>query len=102
MKTMQSGHLLLTPPKVSLRDQEAGWWAAIRSLLAALSIMVWMLMILLPGMDEISNLDLMARHLPHVVIGLGLVGAIMAAYSLRSDGHLVWFTITLLILAGWM
>ena len=36
------------------------------------------------------------------LIGLGLIGAIFASYSLRSDIHMLWFLGVLLLLAGWM
>lgn len=79
-----------------------GWWGITRGIITAAAILIWMLLILLPGMEDINNLDQMALHLPQVVTGLGLLGGIMAAYSLKADGHLIWFTVTLLLLAGWM
>lgn len=102
LKAIQPSDIVLRPRTASVRDQESGVWAITRSLIAAASILIWILLIVLPGMEEINNLDQMALHFPQIVTGLGLLGGIMAAYSLRADGHLIWFTATLLLLAGWM
>ncbi|MEN9432809.1 MAG: hypothetical protein RLZZ422_398 [Pseudomonadota bacterium] len=99
---IQPSDIVLRPRTVSVRDQEAGWWVIIRSAIAVAAVLVWILFIVLPGMEAITNLDQMALHFPQVVTGLGLLGGIMAAYSLRADGHFIWFTTTLLLLAGWM
>lgn len=93
---------LFTHPLNHYEPQNVGWWGITRGIIAAASILIWMLLILLPGMNDINTLDQMALHLPQVVTGLGLLGGIMAAYSLKADGHLIWFTATLLLLAGWM
>ncbi|WP_020558246.1 hypothetical protein [Thiofilum flexile] len=93
--------LLTSNPKQADLPPVAGW-GMMRGIIAAAAILIWILLILLPGMDDINNLDQLALHLPLVVTGLGLLGGIMAAYSLKADGHLIWFTATLLLLAGWM
>jgi len=77
-------------------------WSVTRGLLAVWAAAVWVLLILLPGMGQIADIASAALHLPYVLIGLALVGAIFAAYSLRADRHLLWFLGVLLLLAGWM
>jgi len=77
-------------------------WPILRGLLALWAVAVWLLLVMMPGMQQVSNFTTALLHLPQVFIGLGLVGAIFAAYSLRSDAHLLWFLVVLLLLAGWM
>ena len=77
-------------------------WKVTRGLLVVWAIAVWALLILLPGVEQISNLASAVLHLPYMLIGLALVGAVAAAHSLRADGHLLWFLGVLLMLAGWM
>lgn len=102
INTLPPNPNLLTPTLPPTSSQGLGWWGITRGIITAAAILIWMLLILLPGMEDINNLDQMALHLPQVVTGLGLLGGIMAAYSLKADGHLIWFTATLLLLAGWM
>ena len=77
-------------------------WKSVRPILVVWSITVWLLLILIPGVERINNLHDAMTHLPHVFIGLGLIGAIFASYNLKSDGHLLWFLGVLLLLAGWI
>lgn len=77
-------------------------WGVIRWVLVAWAIGVWLLLVMLPGMDKIINATTAMLHLPIIFIGLGLIGAIFAAYNMRSDKHLLWFLAVLLLLAGWM
>lgn len=77
-------------------------WGVIRWVLVAWSLGVWLLLVMMPGMDKIINASTAILHLPNMFIGLGLIGAIFASYSMRSDKHLLWFLGVLLLLAGWM
>ncbi|MFZ1344176.1 hypothetical protein [Thiothrix eikelboomii] len=77
-------------------------WGVIRWVLVAWAIGIWLLLVMLPGMDKIINATTAMLHLPTIFIGLGLIGAILAAYNMRSDKHLLWFLAVLLLLAGWM
>ncbi len=87
--------------------QEAGieyaeLWRVIRGVLVVWAVAVWLLLVMMPGMQQIIDIGSAMLHLPHMFIGLGLVGAIFASYSLRSDAHLLWFLGVLLLIAGWM
>lgn len=77
-------------------------WGVIRWVLVAWALGVWLLLVMLPGMDKIINATTAMLHLPNIFIGLGLIAAIFASYSVRSDKHLLWFLGVLLLLAGWM
>ena len=77
-------------------------WQTTRLLLVVWAVAVWVLLILLPSITQIHDLLGLAHYLPYVVMGFGLVGAVLAAHSLRLDGHLLWFVGVLLLLAGWM
>ncbi len=77
-------------------------WKVTRGLLVVWAIAVWALLILLPGMEQMSNLASATLHLPYVLIGLALVGGVTAAHNLKADGHLLWFLGVLLLLAGWI
>nr|CAA6828944.1 MAG: Unknown protein [uncultured Thiotrichaceae bacterium] len=77
-------------------------WKVIRGILVVWAVGVWALLVLMPGVQQISDIASAILHLPYMFIGLGLIGAIFAAYNLRSDGHLLWFLGVLLLLAGWM
>lgn len=77
-------------------------WKVTRALLVVWAVAVWALLILLPGVGQISNMASATLHLPYMLIGLALVGAVVAAHSLKADGHLLWFLGVLLMLAGWI
>ncbi|PID49465.1 MAG: hypothetical protein CR991_06905 [Proteobacteria bacterium] len=77
-------------------------WKVIRAVLAVWAVAVWLLLVMMPGMQQISDLTTALLHLPQVFIGLGLLGAMFAAYNLHSDTHMLWFLGALLLLAGWM
>ncbi len=77
-------------------------WKVTRAVLVVWAVAVWALLILMPGVEQISDVDSAILHLPYMLIGLALVGAVAAAHSLRADGHLLWFLGVLLMLAGWM
>ena len=77
-------------------------WPVIRGILVVWALAVWLLLVFMPGMDQISDAASAMLHMPNMFIGLGLVAAIFAAYNLRSDGHMLWFLGVLLLLAGWM
>ncbi|MGB0845821.1 MAG: hypothetical protein ACPGSM_03805 [Thiolinea sp.] len=82
--------------------QYAELWKVIRGVLVVWAVAVWLLLVMMPGVQQISNAATAMLHLPHMFMGLGLIGAIFASYSLRSDIHLLWFLGVLLLLAGWM
>ena len=82
--------------------QYAELWKVIRGVLVVWAVAVWLLLVMMPGMQQIIDITSAMLHLPHMFIGLGLVGAIFASYSLRSDAHMLWFLGVLLLLAGWM
>ena len=77
-------------------------WRVIRGVLVVWAVGVWLLLVMMPGIDQITNAASAMLHVPHMFMGLGLVGAIFASYSLRSDGHMLWFLGVLLLLAGWI
>lgn len=77
-------------------------WRVSRALLTIWAVAVWVLLILLPGLEQMLDMSSAALHAPYILIGLVLVGAVMAAYNLNADGHLLWFLGVLLLLAGWM
>jgi len=77
-------------------------WKVLRVVLVAWAFGVWLLLVLMPGLEQISSLTSAMLHLPHIFIRLGIYGALFAAYNLRSDGHMLWFLGALLLLAGWM
>ncbi len=89
-----------TDESPSLQYREV--WIVIRGVLVVWALGVWLLLVMMPGIDQISNAATAMLHLPNVFMGLGLIGAIFAAYNLRLDGHLLWFLGVLLLLAGWM
>ena len=82
--------------------QYAELWKVLRGVLVVWAVAVWLLLVMMPGLDQIVDMATAMLHLPHMFIGLGLIGAIFASYSLRSDAHLLWFLGVLLLLAGWM
>ena len=82
--------------------QYAELWKVIRGVLVVWAVAVWLLLVMMPGMQQIIDITTAMLHLPHMFIGLGLIGAIFASYSLRSDIHMLWFLGVLLLLAGWM
>ncbi|OQX00615.1 MAG: hypothetical protein BWK73_48035 [Thiothrix lacustris] len=73
-----------------------------RAVLVVWAVAVWALLILLPGMAQIKDMETATLHLPYVLMGLVFVGAVVAAHSLRADRHLLWFLGVLLLLAGWI
>lgn len=77
-------------------------WQVTRSLLVVWAVAVWALLILFPGIEQIADINTASLHLPHMLMGLVLVGAVIAAHSLRADRQLLWFLGVLLMLAGWM
>lgn len=77
-------------------------WPVIRAILVVWAVAVWLLLVLMPGVEQITDAATAMLHLPNMLIGLALVGAMFAAYNLRSDGHMLWFLGVLLLLAGWM
>lgn len=87
-----------TKPQLDLKEA----WDVIRWVLVAWALGVWLLLVMMPGIDKIINTTTAILHLPSVFIGLGLISAIFASYSMRSDKHLLWFLGVLLLLAGWM
>jgi hypothetical protein len=89
-------------PVMPDKPEWAQVWKVTRALLAVWAVAVWALLILLPGVEEVSDLASATLHLPYVLIGLVLVGGVLAAQNLRADGHLLWFLGVLLMLAGWM
>ncbi|EIJ35023.1 hypothetical protein [Thiothrix nivea] len=107
---MQANNLATLNPATALPDMPRAqgkpeWgqvWKITRALLVVWAMAVWALLILLPGIDQISNVETATLHLPYMLIGLALVGAVVAAHSLRADRHLLWFLSVLLMLAGWM
>lgn len=82
--------------------QYAELWKVLRGVLVVWAVAVWLLLVMMPGMDQIKDMATAMLHVPHMFIGLGLIGAIFASYSLRSDIHMLWFLGVLLLLAGWM
>lgn len=107
---MQANNLATANPASSLpsiqdvqdRPEWGQVWKVTRALLVVWAMAVWALLILLPGMEQISDMESATLHLPYMLIGLVLVGAVVAAHSLRADRHLLWFLGVLLMLAGWM
>lgn len=89
-------------PDQSDRPEWGQVWKVTRALLVVWALAVWALLILLPGLEQIINMKTAMLHLPYMLIGLALVGAVVAAHSLRADRHLLWFLGVLLMLAGWM
>jgi hypothetical protein len=87
---------------LSANPDWVGIWKVTRSLLVVWAVAVWALLILLPGVDQITNVASASLHVPYMLIGLVLVGAVIASHSLKADGHLLWFLGVLLMLAGWM
>ena len=77
-------------------------WHVTRAVLVVWAVAVWALLILLPGMEQIKDMETATLHLPYVLMGLVFVGAVVAAHNLRADRHLLWFLGVLLLLAGWM
>lgn len=99
-----SSEHVMTPGLQGLGDY-IDWkqvWKVTRAVLVVWAVAVWALLILMPGVEQISDVDSATLHLPYMLIGLALVGAVAAAHSLRADGHLLWFLGVLLMLAGWM
>lgn len=97
----------LNPQQDGLQTQQAQpeWgqvWNVTRGLLVVWALAVWVLLILLPGVSQISDIASATLHLPYMLIGFALVGAVVAANNLKADGHLLWFLGVLLLLAGWM
>lgn len=77
-------------------------WQVIRWVLLAWAVAVWLFLVTVPAINYIDDASSAMLHLPNVFIALGLVGAMFAAYSLKSDRHLLWFLAVLLLIAGWM
>lgn len=92
-------HTLAT---VSTQPEWGKVWKITRSLLVVWAAAVWVLLILLPGIAQIHNIETATLHLPYVLMGLVLIGAVVAAHNLQADRHLLWFLSVLLLLAGWM
>ena len=98
-----------TPPHTSLASNPAtpqvDWfvvWHITRALLVVWAVAIWGLLILLPGIYQITDLDSAALHMPYMLIGLVLVGAVSAAYKLHATKALFWFLSVLCLLAGWI
>lgn len=77
-------------------------WPILRSILVIWAIGVWLLLIMLPGVEQISNATSAMLTVPHIFIGLGLLVSMFVAYNLKLDAHFLWFLSALLLLAGWM
>ena len=77
-------------------------WSVLRGVLVVWAFAVWILLIMMPGVEQIYDAATAMLHLPNVFMGLGIMGAIFASYNLRSDGHMLWFLGVLLLIAGWM
>ncbi len=107
VNTQIKNQAVLTSP-VDIDDEQNGsmeygeLWKIIRGILVVWAVGVWALLVMLPGVQQINDIASAMLHLPYVFIGLGLIGAIFAAYNLRSDGHMIWFLGVLLLLAGWI
>ena len=99
---MQTPSLNPTIPAIPDKPEWGQVWQVTRALLVVWALAVWALLILLPGLEQSINIETAMLHLPYVLIGLALVGAVVAAHSLRADRHLLWFLSVLLMLAGWM
>lgn len=102
---MQPNPLASASPSLPMVQDKPEWkevWKVTRALLVVWAVAVWALLILLPGIDQISNMESATLHLPYVLMGLVFVGGVVAAHSLRADRHLLWFLGVLLMLAGWM
>ena len=99
-----------TPPHTSLAPDTAtavpiDWlevWQITRALLMVWTIAIWGLLILLPRIYQITDLTSAALHMPYMLIGLVLVGAVSAAYKLHATKPLFWFLSVLCLLAGWV
>jgi hypothetical protein len=99
-----------TPSDTSLAPDTAtttsiNWlevWQITRALLVVWAVAIWGLLILLPGAYQITDLDSATLHLPYMLIGLVLVGAVFAAYKLQATKPLFWFLSVLCLLAGWV
>lgn len=99
-----------TPSQTSLAPETAtaapiDWWEVwqiTRALLVVWAVAIWGLLILLPGMYQITDLASAALHMPYMLIGLVLVGAVSAAYKLHATKPLFWFLSVLCLLAGWV
>ena len=102
VKKLVTGAAELAADEQNQGIQYAELWKVIRGVLLVWAVAVWLLLVMMPGMQQISDAATAMVHLPHVFIGLGLIGAIFASYSLRSDIHMMWFLGVLLLLAGWM
>lgn len=89
-------------PALSAQPEWRQVWKVTRTLLVVWAVAVWVLLILFPGIKQISDIASATLHLPYMLMGLALVGAVVAAHSLKADGHLLWFLGVLLMLAGWM
>lgn len=92
-------------PSLPIRPAKPDWgevWKVTRAILVVWAAAVWILLVLLPGIGQIDSMEAATLHLPYVLMGLVLVGGVLAAYSLRADRHLLWFLGVLLMLAGWI
>ncbi len=102
---LASAELPAKPPDIELIADKPEWqliWRVSRALLTLWAVAVWVLLVCLPGLEQIQDVPSAALHAPYILIGLVLVGAVLAAYNLNADGHLLWFLGVLLLLAGWI
>lgn len=78
------------------------FWHVLRAVLAVWGTGVWFLLILMPSLEQMVDIDTLALHLPYTLMGLVLLAAMFAAYNLKADKTMLWFLGVLLLLAGWV
>ncbi len=77
-------------------------WKFIRPILVIWAAAVWLLLIAIPGIQQVHDLHTALINIPYIVIGAALLGGIYTAHTVPADGHLMGFLLVLLLLAGWM
>ena len=100
---------MITPPPTpsatltaSTDDRQIPLRAVLRFVLVIWAVLVWCLLVALPGIDQSGSFSSFALHFPYVLIGAVLLGGIWYACRALADGHLLWFSSVLFLLGGWM
>ncbi len=77
-------------------------WKFVRPILVIWAAAVWLLLIAIPGIQQVHDLHTALINIPYIVIGAALLGGIYTAHTVPADGHMIGFLGVLLLLAGWM
>lgn len=90
-----------TPVEIP-RESRVTAWQVIRLALVVWSFGVWVLLILMPAIELIVDVNALIHHLPPVLLSAALLGGIYLTCQTGANGLMLWFVCVLLMIAGWV